>query len=554
MSRKLILPLSVLVALVAGSTRAELIAYYPFSEGQGTSTVDATGNGNDGTFDGDVEWVAGYKGGAVRFDTGGERIVIGPLDPSAGTDAMTLAAWINWEGSGSSIAHQGIIGKRLGWDDGDTIKWFWETGPTGDLVFRADYSGGGANLGFGNAVLASYANEWAHVALTWDDGDTLQYINGEEVSSGNVTFREAASATPVTIGCVDSTNTETFIGIIDEVQFYSAALTAAELQDAMTAEFSATSSSSPFPPDTATDVRRDVVLSWMPGAYAETHDVYFGTLFDDVNSADAGSPLLVGPGQDATTYDPPGLLDFGQTYYWRVDEANGAPDFTVYPGAVWSFTTEPFYYTVGGVVASASLPTAEGSGGPEVTVDGTGLTDGLHGTGDATMWSGKAAAGDPVWLQYDFDRVYKLYQMHVWNYNGLYEMWLGFGLKDVTIEYATEPNEWMTLGDYEFDKATSLPTYAGQVIELDGLPACSIRINVHSNRSFQGELQYGLSEIRFLYKPVSAQEPQPADGETGVGINTTLSWRAGREAVSHQVHFGTDSNAVAEGTALLDTV
>ena len=29
---------------------------------------------------------------------------------------------------------------------------------------------------------------------------------------------------------------------------------------------------------------------------------------------------------DVTTYDPPGLLAFGQTYYWRVDEVNAAPD------------------------------------------------------------------------------------------------------------------------------------------------------------------------------------------------------------------------------------
>ena len=76
------------VALCAGAS-AGLIAHYPFEEGQGTTTVDATGNGNNGTLTSGVAWVAGIKGGAVHFDTAGERIVIGPIDPSAGTKAMT---------------------------------------------------------------------------------------------------------------------------------------------------------------------------------------------------------------------------------------------------------------------------------------------------------------------------------------------------------------------------------------------------------------------------------------------------------------------------------
>ena len=66
---------------------AELIAYYPFDEGSGTTSADVTGNGNNGTFDGDVEWVPGYKGTAVRFDTAGERVVIGPIDPFGAHEA-----------------------------------------------------------------------------------------------------------------------------------------------------------------------------------------------------------------------------------------------------------------------------------------------------------------------------------------------------------------------------------------------------------------------------------------------------------------------------------
>ena len=46
----------------------------------------------------------------------------------------------------------------------------------------------------------------------------------------------------------------------------------------------------------------------------------------------------------------------------------------------------------------------------------------------------------------------------------------------------------------------------------------------------------------------------PAAGQTGVAVDTVLSWRPGREAASHQVYFGTDQQAVANGTAPVKTV
>ncbi len=44
----------------------------------------------------------------------------------------------------------------------------------------------------------------------------------------------------------------------------------------------------------ATDVPRDVILSWRPGKFAATHDVYLGTIFDDVNDATTASDVYEG--------------------------------------------------------------------------------------------------------------------------------------------------------------------------------------------------------------------------------------------------------------------
>ncbi|MDI6447418.1 hypothetical protein [Anaerobaca lacustris] len=297
---------------------------------------------------------------------------------------------------------------------------------------------------------------------------------------------------------------------------------------------------SPTPEDGKTDVPRDVVLGWTPGEAVATQDVYFGASLDEVEAASRANPMgvLVSQGQSGATYAPDGLLDFSQTYYWRVDgfEADGV---TMYVGNVWSFTTEPVAYAIEGIVATTNGVSEEGSG-PERTIDGSGLNaDDQHSTEAGDMWLAGAPADETLWIQYEFDKVYKLYELLVWNYNVMFEPVLGFGLKDVTIEYSADGAEWMVLGDAEFARATARADYAANtVVDMQGVAAKSVRLSVNSGHGMLG--QYGLSEVSFTYIPVQAREPQPADGATDVDPAAALSWRAGREATSHEVHFGTD--------------
>ncbi|HNY77102.1 MAG: LamG domain-containing protein [Sedimentisphaerales bacterium] len=307
----------------------------------------------------------------------------------------------------------------------------------------------------------------------------------------------------------------------------------------------------PVPADAATDVVREIVLQWTPGETAVTHDVYLGTVFDDVNTASRANPLgvLVSQGQSDASYDPDGLLEFGTTYYWRIDEVNAPPDSTIFKGEVWSFTTEPFAYPITGIIATSNAVSNAGVG-PERTIDGSGLdaADG-HSTDASDMWLGLPAGDDPVYIQYEFDKVYKLYEMWVWNYNVQFEPVLGFGLKNVTIEYSADGADWTALGDAELARASAQAGYAhNSVVDLQGVAARSVRLTVNSNWGMLA--QYGLSEVRFFYVPVQAREPQPADAATSIDPDTVLSWRAGREATSHEVYFGTRP----EELLLVDTV
>jgi len=305
------------------------------------------------------------------------------------------------------------------------------------------------------------------------------------------------------------------------------------------------------PADGAEDVLRDVVLSWTPGAFAATHNVYLGTDSDAVTNGDAS--VLLSSGKDANTYDPPGHLEFGQTYYWRIDEVNAPPSSMVYAGKVWSFAVEAFAREVGNIIATAS--SSDVVGGPENTVNGSGLDgNGLHSTVDKAMWLSAEAGPQPTWIQYEFDRVYKLHEMWVWNYNMSVESTLGAGFKTVTVEYSMNGADWTVLGDSQFDRGASAEGYAHNTnVDFRGVAAKYVKLTPKSNwRNLV--VQYGLSEVKFFYIPAHATEPSPASGGTGVSPAVLLNWRGGREAASHEVYFSSDKQAVVNGTALVDTV
>ncbi|MHC4594566.1 MAG: LamG-like jellyroll fold domain-containing protein [Planctomycetota bacterium] len=305
----------------------------------------------------------------------------------------------------------------------------------------------------------------------------------------------------------------------------------------------------PSPVDGATDVPRDVVLSWVPGAHADKHNVYFGTVFDDVSNGIGGIT------QDANSYAPP-RLDFETTYYWRVDEVDAPPDSTIREGNVWSFTTELFAYPIENVSATASSQAP--NKGPENTVNGSGLDASglLHGKdADDNMWQSSMAGPQPSWIEFQFDNVYKLYELWVWNSNDTLEPIIGLGFKDVSIEYSANGTDYTTLGTTtEFARAPGMPDYAHDTtIDMGGVPAKYVRLTANSN--WGGIFtQYGLSEVRFFYIPVNAREPSPDSGATGVDLDVILGFRAGREAVTHDVYVSTDEQAVIDGTAPVATV
>jgi concanavalin A-like lectin/glucanase superfamily protein len=553
MGRKFIaLTCLICALLLADTASAELVGWWTFDG----NYDDVSGNGHNGTAEGTPAFAGGQYGQAVQFDGDdwvncGTGLTSTTLGDGGTVTGCSIAFWVNRSAAGD---HK-ICGDvdDAGWAGGGGIKAAIYNNLLEVDMRDSDqryFSREDTTPPTGTAM---GTDTWYHIAVVFDDAaDTmLFYLDGVVDRSLTVTQGMAASTIEWRIGTDTPSVGHYANGLVDDLRLYDHAITESEVRNIMAGKGPGSQNAAdPSPAAEAVDVPRDTILAWTAGEFAATHDVYLGTSFDDVNMASRANPMdmLVSEGQAGTTYQSPAVLEFGQTYYWRVDEVNAAPDNTIFKGETWSFTVEPLAYPVAGVVATSNGVSEPGTG-PENTVNGSGLNENdEHSTAAGDMWLAVAGA-EPLQIQYEFPSVLKLHEMLVWNYNVQFELMLGFGLKDVTVEYSEDGENWAVLGDVQLAQGTATAGYAANsTVDFGGVAVKYVRLTVNSGYGMLG--QFGLSEVRFLSIPVLAREPEPADGTMDVSVDAALAWRSGREAVSHEVYLGTD----AEALALVDTV
>ena len=221
-------------------------------------------------------------------------------------------------------------------------------------------------------------------------------------------------------------------------------------------------------------------LTWQPGAFAVTSDVYVGDSYDDVNDGAAGTfqgnmaetSLIIGfPG---FAY-PEGLVP-GTTYYWRVDGINEADPNSPWKGTVWSFSVPP-------KTAYAPYP-----------ADGAEFVD-----PEADMaWTGGFGAK-------------------------LHTVFLGNSYAEVN-----DATQGIPSGKSTYDPGTleSEKVYYWRINEFDGF------------ETYKGA-------VWSFTTPGAVGNPAPANGAADAQTKTVLTWTPADSAVSHDVYFGTDKDAVA---------
>ena len=92
----------------------------------------------------------------------------------------------------------------------------------------------------------------------------------------------------------------------------------------------------PIPANGSTGVSTTPTLDWVAGRHAASHDVYFGTSYDDVEAGTDGTYKGNQPLADHD-YVPPAALEAAKIYYWKITEVNDLHADKKWEGPVWAF-------------------------------------------------------------------------------------------------------------------------------------------------------------------------------------------------------------------------
>ncbi|MBU0716016.1 MAG: carbohydrate binding domain-containing protein [Verrucomicrobia bacterium] len=189
----------------------EAVGYWKLDEGTGTTAGDSSGTGNNGTLQGNPQWVEGRINGALSFN--GSNYVDCGSNSSLKVAAITMEAWVyspttNFAGPNEIAGAEGAYGYNITdnkiWVHINTLNqgWHWCV-PSDALTWDG----------------------WHHVAFTYDGVNTVKcYRDGvlilTDTTSSSGRLQWAAWTTKLYIGQIN-TGSRLFNGLIDEVKIYN---------------------------------------------------------------------------------------------------------------------------------------------------------------------------------------------------------------------------------------------------------------------------------------------------------------------------------------------
>lgn len=202
-----------------------VVGMWLFEEGSGDQVIDSSGNGHTGVvIDGKLEWAEGKFGKALKFNKDGTRVHV-ERDDAFNLETFTLECWVKLESAGD---WQSVVAKR---SEGATdTNYIIEVNKTGDIPRAAISSGGVWKAGLVDGTTVVTDNVWHHLATTYDGKEFKFYVDGELEGTQQLSLKPDTSTAPFSIGA-DSYASKPVIGLIDEVQLLSVALSQADIRE-----------------------------------------------------------------------------------------------------------------------------------------------------------------------------------------------------------------------------------------------------------------------------------------------------------------------------------
>jgi hypothetical protein len=211
----------------AAATQSGLLVHLALNEGTGTTATDSSGNGSSGALQNGPTWTTGVSGSALNFDGVNDTLYVSNWGGLTSiTSGVTVAAWVyrNANQSGFVSAASRQVGTTyyehfyLGFENGN-YRWLVNT------------SSGYSNFALGGAAPLG---QWVHLVGTYDGSAVKLYANGVQQFSTPHSGTFANDTTGIAFGVnhndASHAPAEAFNGKLDEVNVYSYALTAQQVQ------------------------------------------------------------------------------------------------------------------------------------------------------------------------------------------------------------------------------------------------------------------------------------------------------------------------------------
>jgi hypothetical protein len=203
-----------------------LQGWWKFNEGSGTSVLDYSGNGFNGTLNASAGWgIDGHEGGALRLSNAHASYAnLGTSNFNMNTtNALTISCWIYLNDTSGSW-YKNVVQK------GEYVYPFRLrlSGRKIDSFVRTNNDSGGLQL-LSNKTIT--IGSWVHIALTYaNDGTGTIYIDGTADAIGFCSGILNISQEATIIGSVVTEgNNTTFNGLLDDLRIYNRVLSASEI-------------------------------------------------------------------------------------------------------------------------------------------------------------------------------------------------------------------------------------------------------------------------------------------------------------------------------------
>ena len=226
--------------------------YWRLGEPSGTSAADASGNGRAGTYSGSPTMgVAGLLTGdsdtAVQFDASNDLVT---WADSSNLTSFTFEGWYKGTDSGGTIAGR--------WDVAYGIAYLQLNGGKFQFVVS---NAAGSLFASPTSVANGNDNVRHHVVGTYDGTTTRLYVDGIQVGTPSTTVSGAMRTEDVAFVVGGRKVTAELAGVIDEIAYYTTALSSARVMAHWLAG---------APPTTGTAGGYTTVASTSPGGFSWT--------------------------------------------------------------------------------------------------------------------------------------------------------------------------------------------------------------------------------------------------------------------------------------------